>query len=138
MSTKRRDFPQSLRTAALRPASGAGRAVAAALLVAVAIGSACGPRVSKVETAQVRERDRDAEVLVYVRDRDGIPTCPWEVLGAVEVDDGWAEDEGELRGVRRAAAELGGHAVLAETAADREVRVVRFFDPLCNPLRSKN
>lgn len=77
-------------------------------------------------------------MLVYVRDRDGIPQCPWEVLGTVEVDDGWPDDEGRLRRAKRAAAEMGGHAVLAETAADPEVRVVRFFDPLCNPLRGED
>lgn len=114
-----------------------GRRIVAGLFVASVL-AACGPRVAKVETAQVRERDPDAPVLVYVRDRDGIPECPWEVLGTIEVDDGWADDEGERRAVKRAAAEMGGHAVLAESAAVAEVRVVRFFDPLCNPLRGES
>lgn len=97
--------------------------------------AACGPRVSAVETAEVRAREPDAEVLVYVRDRDGIPACPWEVLGTVEVEPGWAEDERARRAAERAAAELGGHALMAETAASGEARILRFFDPLCNPLR---
>lgn len=83
------------------------------------------------------ERDDDAEVLVFVRDVDGIPSCPWEVLGTVEIDDGWTEED-RLEGVRRAAARLGGHAVMAETAAAEHVRVVRFFDPLCNPLQDRD
>lgn len=94
----------------------------------------CGPRVEPVETAQVIEREDD-EVLVFVRDRDGIPPCPWEVLGTVEVGEGWVEDEGELEDVKGAAARLGGHAIMAETAAASHVRVLRFFDPLCNPLQ---
>lgn len=108
----------------------------AALVLAslVPVGS-CGPKVDveTVDTAQVIERDEDADVLVFVRDVDGIPQCPWEVLGSIEVDDGWRDDEGELRDVKRAAARLGGHAVLAETATAGPVRVLRFFDPLCNP-----
>lgn len=109
-------------------------------LVALAMASlasagSCGPKVDveSVDTAQVIERDEDADVLVYIRDVDGIPQCPWEVLGSIEVRDGWRDDEGELRAVRRAAARLGGHAVLAETATAGLVRVLRFFDPLCNP-----
>ena len=98
----------------------------------------CGPKVEAVDTARVAERDADAEVLVFVRESNGIPSCPWEILGTIEVDDGWTDDEGDLRDVRRAAARLGGHAVLAETAADDRVRVLRFFDPLCNPLRDRD
>lgn len=100
----------------------------------VALLTACGPRVSAVETAQVRAREPGAEVLVYVRDRDGIPPCPWELLGTVDVEPGWADDEAARRGASRAAAKLGGHALMAETAADAEARILRFFDPLCNPL----
>lgn len=100
--------------------------------------AACGPRVEAVETAQVMERDEDAEVLVFVRDRDGIPSCPWEVLGTIDADENWSEDEDGLEEVRRAAARLGGHAVMAETASARSVRVVRFFDPLCNPLTDRD
>lgn len=107
-----------------------------AVLLAVGL-AACGPRVEAVDTAQVMEREEDAEVLVFVRDRDGIPSCPWEVLGTVEVEEGWSEDEGDLDEVRRAAARLGGHAVLAENAEAASVRVLRFFDPLCNPLNDR-
>lgn len=82
-------------------------------------------------------RDDAAEVLVYVRDVEGIPPCPWEVLGTVAVGDDWTEDD-ELEDVKRAAARLGGHAVIAETTAVERVRVVRFFDPLCNPLRDRD
>lgn len=110
----------------------------AAVLALVAIWPlACGPKVEAVETAQVVERDDDAEVLVYVRDVDGIPACPWEVLGTVEIDDDWTEED-ELRGVKRAAARLGGHAVMAESATSEHVRVLRFFDPLCNPLQDRD
>lgn len=106
----------------------------AAILAFLAIWPlACGPRVEAVETAQVVERDDDAEVLVFVRDVDGIPSCPWEVLGTVEIDDDWTEED-ELADVKRAAARLGGHAVMAESATSEHVRVLRFFDPLCNPL----
>ena len=109
-----------------------------AVLALVAIWPlACGPKVEAVETARVMERDDDAEVLVYVRDVDGIPSCPWEVLGTVEIDDDWTE-EGELRSVKRAAARLGGHAVMAESATSEHVRVLRFFDPLCNPLQDRD
>lgn len=106
--------------------------------MAVATAAACGPSVESVETARVMERDPDAEVLVFIRDADGIPPCPWEVLGSIEVDEGWAEDDGDLRDIRREAAKLGGHAVMAESAAADEVRVLRFFDPLCNPLSDGN
>lgn len=112
-----------------RRVRGAG---ATALLAVAAI--ACGPRVEPVDTARVAEREEDAEVLVYVRDRDGIPSCPWEVLGTVEVEAGWTEDEGDVRRVSRAAARLGGHAVMVETASSTEARILRFFDPLCNPV----
>lgn len=98
---------------------------------------ACGPKVEAVETARVAERDDDADVLVYVRDVDGIPSCPWEVLGTVAIDDDWTE-EGELADVKRAAARLGGHAVMAESATSEHVRVLRFFDPLCNPLQDRD
>lgn len=98
------------------------------------MAAACGPSVEPVETARVMERDEDAEVLVFVRDVDGIPPCPWEVLGEIEVDEGWTEDDGDLREVKRAAARLGGHAVMAESSAAGHARVLRFFDPLCNPL----
>lgn len=74
---------------------------------------------------------------MYVRDRDGIPSCPWEVLGTVEVERGWADDEDARRSAMRAAAELGGHALMVESAADGEARILRFFDPLCNPLREE-
>jgi len=105
----------------------------------LAVGSlGCGPKVEAVDTARVAEREADAEVLVFVRESNGIPSCPWEILGTIEVDDGWVEDEGDLRDVKRAAARLGGHAVFAETAADDHVRVLRFFDPLCNPLRDRD
>ncbi len=110
----------------------------AVLLAVVAIWPlACGPKVDAVETARVVERDDDAEVLVFIRDVDGLPSCPWEVLGTVEIDDDWTE-EGELRGVKRAAARLGGHAVMAESATSEQVRVLRFFDPLCNPLQDRD
>lgn len=95
---------------------------------------ACGPKVDAVDTAQTMERDDQAEVLVFVRDVDGIPQCPWEVLGTIEVDEGWREDAGDVRDVKRAAARLGGHAVMAETTQAEHVRVLRFFDPLCNPV----
>jgi len=111
----------------------------AIVLAIVATASlACGPRVEAVETARVAERDDDAEVLVFIRAADGIPSCPWEILGTVDVDDGWAEDEGESRGVKRAAARLGGHAVMAESTDSERVRVLRFFDPLCNPLENRD
>ena len=95
--------------------------------------TACGPKVESVATAQTIERDDQAEVLVFVRDVDGIPQCPWEVLGTIEVEEGWRDDPGVVRDVKRAAARLGGHAVMAETARAESVRVLRFFDPLCNP-----
>lgn len=111
------------------------RRTAPAVAVTAALALvACGPRVESVDTAQVIERDRNARVLVFVRDEDGIPRCPWEVLGEIAVKPGWAGDEGERRRVKRAAARLGGHAVLVEDAADESARVLRFFDPLCNPL----
>lgn len=110
----------------------------AALLAVVAIWPlACGPKVEAVETARVVERDDDAEVLVFVRDADGIPPCPWEVLGTIEIDDDWTEED-ELKDVKRAAARLGGHAVMAESATSEHVRVLRFFDPLCNPLENRD
>lgn len=105
------------------------------VLTAVAATAGCGPRTSVVETAQVRERDEDATVLVFDREVDGIPACPWEVLGTVAVDEGWLEDDGEIEEVRRAAARMGGHAVMVEGPASEEARVLRFFDPLCNPVR---
>ena len=98
---------------------------------------ACGPKVEAVETAQVMDRDDDAEVLVFVRDADGIPPCPWEVLGTVEIDDDWTEAD-EIDDVKRAAARLGGHAIMAETATADHVRVLRFFDPLCNPFEDRD
>lgn len=107
----------------------------AASCVFLALVAACGPRVDPVTTAEVRKRDADARVLVYVRDRDGIPPCPWEVLGTVEVEVGWTENDDERRRAERAAAELGGHALIVETSEDTEARVLRFFDPLCNPVR---
>lgn len=110
---------------------------AAVLAVVAASSLACGPKVEAVETARVAERDDDAEVLVFVRDVDGIPSCPWEVLGTVEIDDDWTEGD-ELADVKRAAARLGGHAVMAESAASEHVRVLRFFDPLCNPLENRD
>lgn len=119
-------------------ARGSRRRSGVILAVAGAAWSiACGPRVEAVETAQVIERDDEAEVLVFVRDVDGLPSCPWEVLGAIEVEADWTEDD-ELDDVRRAAARLGGHAVMAETVATEQVRVLRFFDPLCNPLRDRD
>lgn len=111
--------------------SRANRAGVAAFLVLVA---ACGPKTETVGTARVVERDADARVLVFVRDRDGIPECPWEVLGTIEVDPGWEGDAGDRREIERAAARMGGHAVMVQDAADPEARVLRFFDPLCNPL----
>lgn len=109
-----------------------------AVLAVVAIWPlACGPKVEAVETARVVERDDDAEVLVFVRDVDGMPSCPWEVLGTVEIDDDWTEAD-ELADVKRAAARLGGHAVMAESATSEQVRVLRFFDPLCNPLENRD
>lgn len=111
--------------------------LAAALAVSALWTLACGPRVEAVDTARVVERDDDAEVLVFVRDVDGIPSCPWEVLGTVEIDDDWTE-KGELADVKRAAARLGGHAVMAESATSDHVRVLRFFDPLCNPLDDRD
>lgn len=113
---------------------GLARRLAAAVVVTGMMAAACGPSVEPVETARVMEREEDAEVLVYVRDADGIPPCPWEVLGSIEVDEGWTEDDGDLRDVKRTAARLGGHAVMAESATAAAVRVLRFFDPLCNPL----
>lgn len=110
----------------------------AAVLAAVALWPlACGPKIEAVETARVVERDDDAEVLVFIRDVDGIPPCPWEVLGTVEIDDDWAEDDA-LVDVKRAAARLGGHAVMAESATSDHMRVLRFFDPLCNPLDNRD
>lgn len=105
--------------------------VAAVATLALA---ACGPNVDSVDTAQVIERDHDARVLVFVRDVDGIPRCPWEVLGEIAVKPGWTADDGDRRRVERAAAKLGGHAVMVEDADDESARVLRFFDPLCNPL----
>lgn len=110
----------------------------AAVLASVALWPlACGPKVEAVDTARVAERDDDAEVLVFVRDVDGIPSCPWEVLGTIEIDDDWTEED-ELVDVKRAAARLGGHAVMAESATSNHVRVLRFFDPLCNPLENRD
>ena len=109
--------------------------VAAAVSVVFAAAlAACGPNVEPVDTAQVIERDRDARVLVFVRDVDGIPRCPWEVLGEIAVKPGWTADDGDRRRVERAAAKLGGHAVMVDDDADESARVLRFFDPLCNPL----
>lgn len=96
--------------------------------------AACGPKVQTVDTAQAREREDDAEVLVFVRDTDGIPQCPWEVLGTIEVDEGWTADDGDRAKVKKAAARMGGHAVMVESSAAAEAKVLRFFDPLCNPL----
>ncbi|MGD8495304.1 MAG: hypothetical protein PVF05_03880 [Gemmatimonadales bacterium] len=107
--------------------------VAVATVFAAAL-VACGPKVESVDTARVVERDRDARVLVFVRDVDGIPRCPWEVLGEIAVKPGWTADEGGRRRVERAAAKLGGHAVMVDDDADESARVLRFFDPLCNPL----
>lgn len=106
-------------------------------MIVAGVLAACGPRVSTVETAEVRAREEGAEVLVYVRDRDGLPPCPWEVLGTVEVQPGWSDEQGKRRGAERAAAKLGGHALMAENAAATEARILRFFDPLCNPLREE-
>ena len=104
------------------------------VLVLSALATSCGPKVQTVETARASERDEDAEVLVFIRDRDGIPQCPWEVLGTIEVRPGWADDDGERRDVRRAAARIGGHAGMVETGTDEEARVLRVFDPLCTPV----
>jgi hypothetical protein len=114
------------------PESSAHPALAAVVLAAATV--ACGPKVEPVDTAQVIERERDAEVLVFVRDVDGIPRCPWEVLGEIEVKPGWATRDADRRRVERAAAGLGGHAVMVEDAEDTRARVLRFFDPLCSPL----
>lgn len=105
-----------------------------ALACVLALG-ACGPRVAVVETARSEAREADSEVLVFVRDTDGIPPCPWEILGTIEVEPGWMADEGERSRTLRSAARLGGHAVMVDAADDREARVLRFFDPLCNPLK---
>ncbi len=118
--------------------SGARRvAPVAASCALVGLVAACGPRVDPVTTAEVRARDADARVLVFVRDRDGIPSCPWEVLGTVHVEAGWTENTDERRRIERAAAELGGHALMVETSEDAEARILRFFDPLCNPVRDE-
>ena len=119
-----------------RSGSSFARFVAPAIVV-TGVLAACGPRVSTVETAEVRAREEGAEVLVYVRDRDGLPSCPWEVLGTVEVKPGWFEDPSKRRGAERSAVKLGGHALMAENAAATEARILRFFDPLCNPLREE-
>lgn len=120
-----------------RSARGETCGLVAVLAVVALWPLACGPRVEAVDTARVVERDDDAEVLVFVRDVDGIPSCPWEVLGTVEIGDDWTEED-ELADVKRAAARLGGHAVMAESAASDHVRVLRFFDPLCNPLVNRD
>lgn len=127
-------IPMVKRFAKLRSGATPRAPIAAAGLF-LALVAACGPRVDPVTTAEVRTRDADARVLVYVRDRDGIPPCPWEVLGTVEVEAGWTENADERRRAKRAAAELGGHALMVETSEDAEARVLRFFDPLCNPVR---
>jgi hypothetical protein len=110
------------------------RSSAFALTALAVLSVSCGPKVESVGTAQVIEREDDAEVLVFVRDLDGIPGCPWEVLGEISVEPGWTADRGARRRVERAAAKLGGHAVMVENDEDTTARVLRFFDPLCNPV----
>jgi len=102
-------------------------------IIVATFAVSCGPNVEPVDTAQVIDREDDAEVLVFVRDEDGIPQCPWEVLGKISVEPGWTSDDGDRRRVERAAAKLGGHAVMVENDEDTSARVLRFFDPLCNP-----
>ena len=41
---------------------------------------ACGPKVEAVETAQVVERDDDAEVLVFVRDVERGTPLTWDLV----------------------------------------------------------
>jgi len=111
-----------------RPLGLAG--AAACLLSAVA----CGPSVRSEPLVEVPSQDESAEVRLFVRD-ERIPDCPWEILGTVSGESGWAGTTDGRRKAEDAARNMGGQALLLETRADADAQVVRFLDPysLCDP-----
>jgi hypothetical protein len=79
--------------------------------------------------------EEDAAILLFVRD-EKIPACPWEILGTVSGERGWAETADGRRAAEDAARKMGGQALLLATRSDAEARVIRFLDPysLCDPV----
>lgn len=100
----------------------------------VASALACGPAVRPEPMVEVAPREESAEVLVFSRD-EKIPACPWEVIGTVSGEAGWARDADGLREAREEARKMGGQALLLASRGDDEAQVVRFLDPysLCDP-----
>jgi hypothetical protein len=76
----------------------------------------------------------DTRVFLFVRDEE-LPSCPWEVIGSIEAEDGWLERQATRDAVSEAVRRMGGEAVIAETREDRQVQVIRFLDPfsICDP-----
>ena len=113
-----------------------GRSSTRALILAVAVGSACsGPTVESRPLVQLPPRSDDATVYLFVRD-EAPPGCPWEVVGSVAAEAGWLDRESDRAGVEKAVRAMGGQGVLLGAREDPEADVIRFLDPisLCDPL----
>ncbi|MFO7586525.1 MAG: hypothetical protein R6X22_00480 [Gemmatimonadota bacterium] len=116
-----------------RSAPSARLAMAAALLAAIPV-AACGPSVASEPMVELPARPGDAVILVFARD-EKVPACPWEVIGSVSAEPGWALDPDALREASDAARKMGGHALLLAARSDAGAQVIRFLDPLslCDP-----
>ncbi len=115
-----------------------GLAVAAgrSLIATFALASvACGPSVRSEPMVDLPSREGSAEVLLFVRD-EKIPACPWEIVGTVSGERGWAATADGRRKAEDAARTMGGQALLLATRSATEAQVVRFLDPysLCDPV----
>lgn len=102
--------------------------------LAIAV-SACGPSVASDPLVTAPPRVPDEEVLVFVRS-ERPPACPWEVLGSLGGPGAKPIDEGSrLAEAKKAAARMGGDAVLFAAVPASQAQVIRFLDPrsLCDP-----
>lgn len=104
------------------------------VLLLVLFGCAGGSSIESRPLAELEPVPADSPVYLFVR-AEAVPACPWEVIGSIEAEDDWLEDQRERDEVSEAVRRMGGQAVLAGERDDVRIQVIRFLDPysICDP-----
>lgn len=101
----------------------------------VLLGCAGGSSIESRPLVELEPASADSPVYLFVR-AEGLPTCPWEVIGSIETEqEDWLEHQDRRDEVSEAVRRMGGQAALVRDRADVQIQAIRFLDPysICDP-----
>jgi hypothetical protein len=105
-----------------------------ALLLAL-LACAGGSSIESRPLVEIEPAPADSPVYLFVR-AEGLPACPWEVIGFIETEqEDWLEHQDRRDEVSEAVRRMGGQAVLVNERDEVQIQVIRFLDPysICDP-----